>query len=382
MNENNKIGDRYFYGDGVEQNYETAFSYYLKAAELNDPEGCYHVAWCYEHGLGTMQAENDGVDLGLALMYYRKAADAGYVEAMHQMAILRYFGLNGVEENKLEAISWEKKAYQEGVEGDTYEFFGALLMLGLSSESTEQDYCRGKELIAKACIEGSTTAAELNHCIEVIERAFGKVTPDLLENLLYLVYVVEHHQDYERDDKEILVEAQAPRIINMALDGDYNACIGLREVFFPQSKVNEELKEEKIASFDLSVKWAEMAYKCDPVRGADYYITELALVGHISYKIGAFDDAEKRLTKVSELLDEARTIPGYHGDAYDPAKCADYYTRLGFSQVETGNLNGAYNSFMKANQQKVTSDALYGLFKVYRTEEFQYFDWQKASCIV
>ena len=40
----NDYGDQYFYGSGKNKNLETAFTYYKKAADLNNPVGFYNVA--------------------------------------------------------------------------------------------------------------------------------------------------------------------------------------------------------------------------------------------------------------------------------------------------------------------------------------------------
>ncbi|MCV2509205.1 MAG: hypothetical protein N4Q32_02065, partial [Neisseriaceae bacterium] len=48
-----KLGQDYFYGQGVEQDYTQARSYFLQAAEKKDAKAIYYLAMIYEEGLGV-----------------------------------------------------------------------------------------------------------------------------------------------------------------------------------------------------------------------------------------------------------------------------------------------------------------------------------------
>ena len=65
----------YKYGEGVDQNLETAFTWYLKAAERNYAPAQYHA--------GTMLADGRGVekDRDSAILWLTKAAKAGFERA-------------------------------------------------------------------------------------------------------------------------------------------------------------------------------------------------------------------------------------------------------------------------------------------------------------
>ncbi len=56
-------------------NLKTAFSFYLKAAELNLPDAQFKTGYCYEKGLGTK------TNLDEAISWYQKASDQGSVQA-------------------------------------------------------------------------------------------------------------------------------------------------------------------------------------------------------------------------------------------------------------------------------------------------------------
>nr|XP_013180903.1 unnamed protein product [Papilio xuthus] len=49
----NRIGDCYFYGNGVKQSFKDAFSFYLSSAVLKKTEGILNVSYMYEKGLGV-----------------------------------------------------------------------------------------------------------------------------------------------------------------------------------------------------------------------------------------------------------------------------------------------------------------------------------------
>lgn len=49
----NRVGDCYYYGRGVKQSYNTAFSYYLTSATFNETEGLVNLYFMYERGLGV-----------------------------------------------------------------------------------------------------------------------------------------------------------------------------------------------------------------------------------------------------------------------------------------------------------------------------------------
>ena len=72
----NSLGDAYRYGNGVTINYDTAFHYYLKAAESHDDcEGQYNLGIMYLEGKGTE------IDRTLALHWLKKAHILGNMNA-------------------------------------------------------------------------------------------------------------------------------------------------------------------------------------------------------------------------------------------------------------------------------------------------------------
>lgn len=66
-------------GDGIEPNNDTAFKYFKKASDLNNPVG--------QSGLGLMYLYGRGVkkDYDKARQYFTQAADQGWVDGQLQL---------------------------------------------------------------------------------------------------------------------------------------------------------------------------------------------------------------------------------------------------------------------------------------------------------
>ena len=69
----------------------------------------YEIGYCYQYGKNGLK-ENEAE----AFKWYRKAADAGNVDAMGKVGYFYYYGLGGVKEDKIEAFKWDKKAADGG----------------------------------------------------------------------------------------------------------------------------------------------------------------------------------------------------------------------------------------------------------------------------
>ncbi|MDE7455634.1 MAG: toll/interleukin-1 receptor domain-containing protein [Prevotella sp.] len=80
----NKLGDCYCWGKGVNQNDSEAVKWYRKAAEQNYPDAQYNLGWCYCYGHGVNQ------DYPEAVRWYRKAAEQGNKMAEYRLKKLGY----------------------------------------------------------------------------------------------------------------------------------------------------------------------------------------------------------------------------------------------------------------------------------------------------
>ena len=70
------LGRCYFNGNGVEQNYNEAIKWFMKAASQGEPDSIFHLAICYGNGLGVEQ------DNEKSLHYLITAANLGWQPAI------------------------------------------------------------------------------------------------------------------------------------------------------------------------------------------------------------------------------------------------------------------------------------------------------------
>ncbi|MBQ1931964.1 MAG: sel1 repeat family protein, partial [Muribaculaceae bacterium] len=68
----NNLGDCYYNGRGVDQNYDEAVKWYRKAAKQGNAPAQYNLGYCYYNGHGVDKNYDEAVN------WYRKAAEQGY----------------------------------------------------------------------------------------------------------------------------------------------------------------------------------------------------------------------------------------------------------------------------------------------------------------
>lgn len=78
----NTIGDGYFEGNGIEQDYEKAFEWYMKSAKQGHLEAIASVGLMYENG------DIDEVNTTEAEKWYKKSADKGHASSQYLLALL------------------------------------------------------------------------------------------------------------------------------------------------------------------------------------------------------------------------------------------------------------------------------------------------------
>lgn len=150
----NDLGNRYFYGDKVEQDYRQAAKWYRKAAEQGNVDAQYHLGICYNDGLGVKK------DSLKALEWYRKAADQGNASAQYYLGICYYIG-SGVEQDYRQAAEWYQKAANNG-DADAQTHLGICYYTG---QGVKQDWTKAVEWYQKAASQGNAWAqCNLGEC--------------------------------------------------------------------------------------------------------------------------------------------------------------------------------------------------------------------------
>ncbi|KAF9289723.1 hypothetical protein BGZ88_007628 [Linnemannia elongata] len=84
------LGERYRVGKGVRQDYNVALDWILKASQQGCGEAQYQAGQMYEEGLGTRTGKD--LNLGLAAVWYRKAAEGCVADAHERYMRLRDMG--------------------------------------------------------------------------------------------------------------------------------------------------------------------------------------------------------------------------------------------------------------------------------------------------
>lgn len=103
----NNLGAMYYYGKGVDQNNNKAVKWYQKSAEQGNAIAQYNLGSMYHYGQGVTQSNQN------AVKWYRKAAEQNHVKAQYHLGVIYEDGING-EPNTEEAVIWYKKAATQG----------------------------------------------------------------------------------------------------------------------------------------------------------------------------------------------------------------------------------------------------------------------------
>ena len=150
-----ELSVRYFYGDGVPQDYATAIMWIHKAAAQGLVEAQFDSAGCYERGDVVEQNYYTAFD------WYQKAAHNGHSDAMAQLGLYYCLG-QGCNEDFSLALAWWKKAADLGNANAIYN-------LGVSyaeGKIIKRNLSKAKELFLRAeelgCEAASSALANLD----------------------------------------------------------------------------------------------------------------------------------------------------------------------------------------------------------------------------
>lgn len=137
------LGYLYFNGLGVEQDYAKSFEWYSKAAEQGDKVAEYMIGVMYQNGYEVEQ------DYAKALEYFYKSAEQGQPDAEYAIGLFYNNGF-GVELDHLKASEWYLKAAEHGLAAAQNDL-GVLYDEGLG---VEQDDEKAKYWYTQAAEQG------------------------------------------------------------------------------------------------------------------------------------------------------------------------------------------------------------------------------------
>ena len=132
------LGNMYYYGNYVEQDYKKAFDWYEKAADDGDGDvfAVYMVGYMYYHGEGVKQ------NYEKAFEWLTKENMKDWDDAQSLLGCMYYFG-NGVEQNYEKAFDLLEKAASKG-EAEVQMLLGLMYLKG---DGVKKDEEKGKILI-------------------------------------------------------------------------------------------------------------------------------------------------------------------------------------------------------------------------------------------
>ena len=104
----NSLGYMYSIGQGVTQDYKTAYKWYKLSAEQGNAEAQYNMGLMYDEGYGVIQ--NDKA----AFTWYTTAAKKGYANAQYNLALMYGTG-RGVNKNYTRAHMWWGISASQGI---------------------------------------------------------------------------------------------------------------------------------------------------------------------------------------------------------------------------------------------------------------------------
>ena len=143
----NDLGVMYFEGKDIEQDYEKAAEWFLKAAKQGNGNAQRYLGYMYYHGKGVEQNYEKAAE------YWRKAAEQGIAVAQFNLGYIYESG-EGVPRDYAKAAEWYKKAAAQGHKRAQYN----LATMYEEGEGVEQDYGKAAAWFEKAAEQGYVTA--------------------------------------------------------------------------------------------------------------------------------------------------------------------------------------------------------------------------------
>lgn len=140
------VGKCYEQGEGVNENYQSAMEWYMKAAEQGHTLAQYNLAYRYYH-------ENNGLTRKKAFDWYKKAAEQGLAKAQFQLAGM-YIQGRGVSKNYQSAVEWYTRSAEQGDANAQL----SLARIYYTGQGVNKDYKKAFDWFMKAAKQGNAEA--------------------------------------------------------------------------------------------------------------------------------------------------------------------------------------------------------------------------------
>jgi TPR repeat protein len=143
--------NRYYFGQGVAQDYAKAREWYEKAADQGNVDAMFNLGFLYANGQGVAQ------DYSKAREWYEKATANDNASAMVNLARL-YANGQGVAQDYAKAREW----YEKAVAKDNVSAMVSLGFLYANGQGVAQNYAKARDLYERAAANGSSANAMFN----------------------------------------------------------------------------------------------------------------------------------------------------------------------------------------------------------------------------
>ena len=130
----------YYYGKGIEQDWDKVLQWFSKAAEQAYAPAQYNLALMYYYGKGIIEKNGDK-----ALQWMSKAAEQAFAPAQYSLAMMYYNG-KGTEQDQDKALQWMSKAAEQAYAPAQYD----LALMYYNGKGTEQDRDKAVQWLSKA----------------------------------------------------------------------------------------------------------------------------------------------------------------------------------------------------------------------------------------
>ncbi|KAG0365196.1 hypothetical protein BGX24_004237 [Mortierella sp. AD032] len=163
------LGDIYRDGEGVDQDYQTAMDWYLKAADQGHHDAQYNIGVLYDYGRGVPR------DYTQAMAWYLKAANQGNADAQNSLGSLYKKG-QGAPQDYSQAAGWYLKAADQG-NANAQSNIGELFEKG---QGVSKDHAKAMEWYQKATDQGAVRAKKF---LDSLEKKGKTVQPSLEKSI-------------------------------------------------------------------------------------------------------------------------------------------------------------------------------------------------------
>lgn len=157
----NNLGFLYWSGEGVPQDFKSAFKWYSKSADQGLAGAKYNLGILYDEGQGVTQDHQKATELFLV------AGKDGFLPAQCKLAV-RYMMGKGVSQDIKKAFEWYSKAAVQGDVDSQYNL-GRMYDVG---EGVEKDARKAVEWYSKAAFQGDA-GAQFNLAVGYFKGYFG-----------------------------------------------------------------------------------------------------------------------------------------------------------------------------------------------------------------